>query len=332
MGFFKDSLGVVFFCLAHILIFCSILFVYYTTDESSSKYNAISTIEFTSYLLFHKIIFYFFTFFVIYCHLKASTTDPGKITHQTNPRYIDFYLCLYESSMNNAIEYTRQRGEKSIQEILKKLDEEGGNDSGSEYDDKEYEPVTTITDENMNKIMTKYKLRLNRCPQCYVVRPNRAHHCPSCRGCILNMDHHCPWINNCVGQFNKKYFLLLNFYLLLGCSESLFICGYYSIYKNYTQLPDNIFNILFVLGQLLICLIFGVFAVIMLFDQKDTIENDTVFIDYKSRKILEKRTFGEELYEIFGGNFGLNWFLPFKCGGFKSGFNSLDTRTPSFNK
>mmetsp|Transcript_27227 Transcript_27227/g.48927 ORF Transcript_27227/g.48927 Transcript_27227/m.48927 type:complete len:335 (-) Transcript_27227:41-1045(-) len=57
--------------------------------------------------------------------------------------------------------------------------------------------------------------RRRYCLMCHVFKPERCHHCSACNRCVLNMDHHCPWINNCVGFYNRKYFILLLFYVLL---------------------------------------------------------------------------------------------------------------------
>jgi palmitoyltransferase ZDHHC2/15/20 len=56
--------------------------------------------------------------------------------------------------------------------------------------------------------------RRRYCLMCNVFKPERCHHCSACNRCVLNMDHHCPWINNCVGFWNRKYFMLMLFYVL----------------------------------------------------------------------------------------------------------------------
>jgi len=62
------------------------------------------------------------------------------------------------------------------------------------------------------------------CLVCHIFKPERCHHCSTCNRCVLNMDHHCPWINNCVGFSNRKYFILLLFYVLV--TVILGICGF----------------------------------------------------------------------------------------------------------
>lgn len=56
------------------------------------------------------------------------------------------------------------------------------------------------------------------CHKCEINRPPRSHHCRVCNICVLEYDHHCPWINGCVGYNNYRNFVLLIFYVMLGCS------------------------------------------------------------------------------------------------------------------
>jgi len=55
------------------------------------------------------------------------------------------------------------------------------------------------------------------CHKCETNRPPRSHHCRICKLCVLEYDHHCPWINGCIGYNNYRNFVLLIFYVMLGC-------------------------------------------------------------------------------------------------------------------
>lgn len=67
------------------------------------------------------------------------------------------------------------------------------------------------------------------CKICQLHVPPRAHHCPLCSICILKRDHHCMFTGNCVGHFNHRNFIMMVFYLWIGCIYTLlFNLDFYS--------------------------------------------------------------------------------------------------------
>ncbi len=223
MAFFKDKLGLILFCITYVAIFSQIVGVFLTWDYHHDSY------------LYHlKFFFLGVCILAIWSHYKASMTDPGRITHQLNYYTVEFYINIHATPILRADAFNKSYGKMLFEKMDDEEKEELKEDEEemSEYDENEYEPVTSITDEAMKKISSEYKVELKRCDKCYVVRTPRVHHCSVCKGCIMKMDHHCPWINNCVGQFNQKYFIQFCYYCLLGCTQAAFITIYYLIYKH----------------------------------------------------------------------------------------------------
>ena len=167
-------------------------------------------------------------------------------------------------------------------------------------------------------MIRNYRMKLTRCKSCYVVRPHNSHHCKICHKCVLEQDRHCPWFSNCIGTFNKKYFILYNFYAVLSVIYSFIIFCYFTLYKHLSIFIQNRTFIIFS-GIYVICaLIYGVFTFMMIYEQIGNIKHDTNVIDYNNGILLEKSTFKQQLILIFGEKFSIKWFLPFFPGGYSN--------------
>ena len=315
MAFFKDKLGFYLFLITYLIIFiqCFTFLIAKDTEEPND-----------TYLFYHKCYFFLMAIMSIWCHIKCATTDPGIITSKNNPAFVEFYLNVHELAVRRALKFNQAYGDV----FFKNIEEDGdykpeeGEEELSDYDEKTYEPITSITDESMQRLTEEYKIEFKRCSQCYVVRPPRGHHCPSCGGCVMKMDHHCPWINNCIGQFTQKFFIQYCMYSLSGCFESVVIVLYYMMYKS-KQVSQSWGMIILIFFQMFFAVIFIIFDICMINEQWTIIQNDTTMIDMKKKKFLEKRDFNEVLNETFGKGFDLSWFLPIKVGGFRPFFYKL---------
>lgn len=155
------------------------------------------------------------------------------------------------------------------------------------------------------------------CSICKITKISRTHHCTTCNKCILNMDHHCPWISNCVGFRNQKHFILFLVYTIIsGCwfLVTMILTGFYCIDKECEFDKEPIWRF-FIVISCCVCLVFVILCLITLKEQVRVVVTNISEIDVlQLRKfkqvICMQRELSENLEEVFGGKFGISWFLP----------------------
>ena len=83
------------------------------------------------------------------------------------------------------------------------------------------------------------------------------------------MDHHCPWVNNCVGINNQKPFILFLLYTALCCLYSgvLLVARFFSCSRRPRQCTVAGAGTALSIIDFVLCLVFGLFVVIMMIDQ-----------------------------------------------------------------
>lgn len=297
----KEYLGIFLFCFTYFAIASQVIGVYFTWDE-----------DILTYLLWHKIYFGAIAFLAILSHIRASFTNPGRITHDNNVSVLEFYMTTHKDAKDKAegmnIQYKHliQMWKRSMPPL--EDDEHSDIDSGDE--NVEYSRDSDISDKKLEELNSDLKMNFERCKRCYVIRVPKTHHCSKCQHCIMKMDHHCPWINNCVGIFNQKYFILFCYYCLIGCSHACYITTYYYIILHKNDFLNSAFLVTIYSIQMLAAIVFIIFNVFMLKDQWHAIKEDVTLIDQKLGKFIEARSLGEVLYEVFGESFSPFWFLP----------------------
>ena len=152
MSFYKDTGGFLLFILCLINFILQFYFLYVIT----SKDNII--------FLIHKIANYIFL--------------------NNNKEMIEFYYKVHEPLIKQALHIIKKKTPEVVKKIIlgdnPPLNEEENNDNDSVNSDKdeyEFEPKTSINDGLKKIIEEKYKMKVTRCINCYVVRPINAHHC-----------------------------------------------------------------------------------------------------------------------------------------------------------
>ena len=286
--------------------FCNYYFYIYINESNNTLTFIIS-----------KYFYYFFYLMALLSYLMTLITEPGYVTDETNEKFLYLYKKSRKYSLERANIYNENHN------LIKEIegdDHDLYSDQLSSEEELYFEETNYQKNlyQNCKKFRHQLGFDVKQCKKCHVIKVCGTQHCPVCHKCVYMLDHHCIWFNKCIGQFNLKYFILFSFYLFFGSLISLIKMLYYIVYQNYSKII-SIYSTNFII-ILITCiffdLIFSFFSFKLVYDQYTNLYDFSVLYDRKRGKLIEFRTKYEMLCENFGDEFGINWFLPFKAGGF----------------
>ena len=294
-----------------LLLFCFqfICNYYFYIDLEETKINNIFNIT--------KYIYYFFYFMSLLSFIMTLITDPGYVTDDNNEKFIYLYQKTRKYSLARANIYNQNHN------LIKEI-EGDDNDLYSDQLSSEEEQFFEETNyqkhlyRNCKKFRNQLGFDIKQCRKCHIIKLCGTMHCAVCHKCVYMLDHHCIWFNKCIGQFNLKYFFLFALYLFFASFISISKIGYYILYKNFSKFFSTFSQnyIVMLITCSFLDIVYTGFSFKLVYDQYTNLYDFAVIYDRKRQKLIEFRTRYEMLCEDFGDEFGLNWFLPFKAGGF----------------
>jgi hypothetical protein len=138
-----------------------------------------------------------------------------------------------------------------------------------------FEPLSFAQIKKFDGIMSR------KCKKCNTLKAPQSHHCSTCGHCVARMDHHCPWVNNCVGYANQKFFLQFLIYVFLGSFHAMILIamkGWGCLDSNCDLFFEPSAGII-AAASIFLALLFGLFVLVMFFDQLTCIIENTSTID-----------------------------------------------------